>query len=198
LADADCLPMIADARAEGLPITVETCPHYLFFSAESIADGRTVFKCAPPIRDLDNRNRLWKGLADGLIDMIVSDHSPCTTDLKHMETGRFDLAWGGISSIQLGFSIIYTEATRRGFSLADVVHWMSTAPAKLIGIPQGIQVGHAAHLAIVDLDATWIVDQTQLLHRNPLTPYHGVELKGKVVETFVHGDSLGIGKGRIL
>lgn len=116
LADADCLAMIADARAEGLPITVETCPHYLFFNSESIADARTDFKCAPPIRDSENCDRLWKGLADGLIDMIVSDHSPCTIDLKQLETGRFDLAWGGISSLQLGFSIIYTEATRRGFS----------------------------------------------------------------------------------
>ncbi len=198
LSDADCLPMIADARAEGLPITVETCPHYLFFDAESIEDGRTDFKCAPPIRDADNRDRLWQGLADGLIDMIVSDHSPCTIDLKQIETGRFDLAWGGISSLQLGLSIIYTEAIRRGFSIVDVVRWMLTEPARLVGIQQGIQAKNPAHFAVVDLDAMWVVDQTQLLHRNPLTPYHGRQLKGKVVETFVHGDSTGQGKGRIL
>ena len=198
LADADSLPMIAAARRDELPITVETCPHYLFFESESIHDGRTDFKCAPPIRDADNRERLWQGLADGLIDMIVSDHSPCTIDLKQLESGRFDLAWGGISSLQLGFSIIHTEALRRGFSIDDVVRWMSVETAALVGFQQGIRVGNAAHLAVVDLESTWTVDQSQLLHRNPLTPYHGQALQGKVVEMLIHGDAGGTAKGLIL
>lgn len=197
LADADCLPLIAEAKSDGLPITVETCPHYLFFEAESIADGRTDFKCAPPIRDADNRERLWQGLADGLIDMIVSDHSPCTIDLKELKSGRFDLAWGGISSLQLGFSIVCTAAVRRGFSIMNVVRWMSSEPAALLGIPQGITKGNPAHLAIVDADARWTVDQNRLLHRNRLTPYHGVELFGEVVETLVHGTSDSNANGRI-
>ena len=130
LADAECLPMIAEARAEGLKLTVETCPHYLFFDAESIPDRQTQFKCAPPIRDTDNREGLWGGLRDGLIDMIVSDHSPCPIELKELQSGRFDLAWGGVSSLQLGLPVIWTAAQQRGFSLSDVVRWMSEAPAK--------------------------------------------------------------------
>ncbi len=198
LADADCLPMIAEARKEGLPITVETCPHYLCFDAESIDDGRTDFKCAPPIRDADNRERLWEGLRDGLIDMIVSDHSPSTTDLKQIESGRFDLAWGGISSLQLGLSVIHTEAIRRGFVIDDIVRWMSIAPAMRFGLTQGIVKGHPAHLAVFDAELEWIVDKNQLLHRNPLTPYHGRSLTGRVVETFVHGDTSDQPMGRIL
>ena len=198
LADAGCLPMIAAARAEGLKLTVETCPHYLFFTSEMISDGQTQFKCAPPIRNSENREALWDGLRDGLIDMIVSDHSPCTIDLKSLESGRFDKAWGGISSLQLGLPVVWTAAKERGLSIADVVRWMSAAPANLVNLPQGIIAGHPAHIVVFDPDQKWQVDQTRLLHRNPITPYHGSELLGVVCETFVHGKSLESGGGRLL
>ena len=150
LADAGCLPMIREAREAGLPLTVETCPHYLFFSDEQILDGATQFKCAPPIRDKTNREALWRGLSDGLIDFIVSDHSPCPIEMKRLDSGRFDEAWGGISSLQLGLPVIWTEASRRGISLDQVVRWMSTKPAELLNLPQGIAAGKPAHLFVFD------------------------------------------------
>jgi allantoinase len=187
LADADCIPMLTDARKRGLPITVETCPHYLFFDAESIVDGRTDFKCAPPIREARHREGLWQGLRDGVIDMIVSDHSPCPPELKRLDQGRFDLAWGGISSLQLGLPIIWTEASRRGFDLTDVVRWMASAPATLIDRDAGIKAGQPAHLVCFDPDSVWTVDQNKLHHKHALTPYHGVSLRGIVERTWVHG-----------
>lgn len=187
LAAADCIAMLAEARGRGLPITVETCPHYLFFGAEQIADGRTDFKCAPPIRESRHREALWQGLRDGVIDMIVSDHSPCPPAMKRIDEGRFDRAWGGISSLQLGLPIIWTEASGRGFDLADVVRWMSTQPAKLMNRPAGIVVGNPAHLFCFDPDAVWTVDQDQLHHKHALTPYHGASLRGIVRRTWVHG-----------
>jgi len=159
-------------------LTVETCPHYLFFNSESIADGHTEFKCAPPIRDSENCDRLWEGLRHGLIDIVVSDHSPCPPNMKRLDSGRFDEAWGGISSLQLGLPIVWTAAEHRGFSLSDVVDWMSVQPAQLLNLPQGIAVGNPAHLVVFDPDESWTVDQTRLLHRHPITPYHGATLKG--------------------
>lgn len=187
LADADCIAMLATARGRGLPITVETCPHYLFFTAEQIADGRTDFKCAPPIRESRHREGLWQGLRDGVIDMVVSDHSPCPPAMKRLGDRRFDLAWGGISSLQLGLPIVWTEASRRGFHLTDVVRWMSTQPAKLIRRRAGIAIGNPAHLVCFDPDATWTVDQNQLHHKHAITPYHGASLRGIVRRTWVHG-----------
>jgi len=198
LSDADCLPLIDQAKQAGLPITVETCPHYLYFAAEEIGDGRTDLKCAPPIREAENRERLWQGLASGLIDMVVSDHSPCTINLKQLDSGRFDLAWGGISSLQLGFSILWTEAHRRGFAIDDVVRWMSYEPAKLANLSHGIEIGCPAHIAIIDLQQSWTVDQSSLLHRNPVTPYHGCRLRGQVRETIVHGQRDAIVNGRLI
>jgi allantoinase len=198
LADAGCLSMIANARAEGLKLTVETCPHYLYFAAESITDGQTQYKCAPPIRDAENRELLWGGLRDGLIDMIVSDHSPCPIDLKLLECGRFDFAWGGVSSLQLGLPVIWTAAKKRGFSIGDVVRWMSIAPASLVGLPQGIVPGNAAHLVVFDPDHEWQVDQERLLHKNRLTPYHDCRLQGVVRETFIHGQNQDTPCGKLL
>jgi len=198
LADAGCLPMIREARDAGLPLTVETCPHYLFFSDGHIADGVTQFKCAPPIRDEENREGLWRGLSEGLIDFIVSDHSPCPVEMKQLDLGRFDEAWGGISSLQLGLPAVWTEAAKRGMPLEQVVRWMSVEPAKLLNLPQGIAPGSPAHLVVFDPDATWTVDQAKLLHRNPITPYHGFKLKGKVHETFVHGENDGSFHGRLI
>lgn len=129
LSSADALPQIAAAKAEGVKLTVETCPHYLVFSAEEIPDGATTHKCCPPIREESNREALWQGLVDGTIDCIVSDHSPSTAELKLLDTGDFGAAWGGISSLQLGLSLVWTEAAKRGIDLAKVVGWMSSAPA---------------------------------------------------------------------
>lgn len=187
LADAGCLSMLLAARERGLPITVETCPQYLCFAAEEIQDGRTDFKCAPPIREAEHREKLWDALGAGLIDMVVTDHSPCPPGLKAMDTGRFDQAWGGISSLQLGLSAMWAEASKRGFGLADVVKWMGTHPAGLVGLPHGIVPGQPAHLVVFDPDATWIVDGQQLQHRHPVTPYQGRALRGRVGLTLVHG-----------
>ena len=196
LADADCLPLLADAKREGLPLTVETSPHYLCFAAEEIADGATEFKCAPPIRSADNRERLWQGLRDGVIDLVASDHSPCPPTMKARDSGRFDEAWGGISSLQLGLPIMATEATRRGFALGDVVRWMSEAPGRLAGVATGLRVGAPANIVVFAADRQWDVDGAALEHRHPLTPYHGRRLHGVVQNTFLRGTLTGIPRGR--
>lgn len=190
LADAGSLPTLRDARTEGLPLTVETCPHYLTFAAEEIPDGATQFKCAPPIRDADNREGLWAGLAEGVIDFIASDHSPCPPEMKQLATGRFDQAWGGISSLQLGLPIVWTEASKRGHSLAEVVEWMCHAPARLVGCEFGIQVGAPANLALFDADESFVVRGESLHHRHPLTPYEGRNLLGAVSRVYHHGLAL--------
>lgn len=193
LADAESLPMLRAARQEGLPITVETCPHYLYFSAEEIPDGATQYKCAPPIRSEENRERLWQALAEGEIDLIATDHSPCPPEMKSLEAGRFDEAWGGISSLQLSLPIVWTEASRRGHALSDVVRWMSEAPAKLLRLPKGkskkpgICVGADANLVIFDPEATFMVKGEELEHRHPITPYEGRELRGVVKQTYLRG-----------
>ena len=128
--------MLAQARADGLRVTAETCPHYLTLTADDVADGATAFKCCPPIRDEANREALWAGLADGLVDCVVSDHSPCTVDLKHTDTGDFAAAWGGIASVQLGLPVVWTAARARGYSLVDIATWMARRPAELAGLMQ--------------------------------------------------------------
>ncbi len=198
LADAECLAMLQAARTEGLPITVETCPHYLTFAAEDIPDGATQFKCAPPIRDAANRESLWQGLAEGVIDMVVSDHSPCPPELKCIGEGRIDLAWGGISSLQLGLAAIWTEASRRGHTLANVAAWMCHAPSQLVGRDAGIRVGAPANLVLFDPQATWSVAGEQLHHRHPLTPYEGRTLCGAVHQTYIHGKPASAGEGRMI
>ena len=186
LSAADALPLIAAAKAEGLPVTVETCPHYLTFHAEQIPPGATQFKCCPPIRDEANRDRLWAGLADGLIDCVVSDHSPCP---PHLKRGGFGEAWGGIASLQLGLPAVWTEASRRGFDLADVVGWMARGPANLAGLPAkgAIAPGFDADFAVFAPDETWVVDPARLRHRHPVTPYAGTTLRGVVHETWLRG-----------
>ncbi len=198
LADADSLPLLASARQRGLPITVETCPHYLTFAAEEVADGATAYKCAPPIRDASHRERLWRGLADGLIDLIASDHSPCPPAMKLLEAGRFDQAWGGISSLQLGLPAVWTEAARRGHTLTDVARWMSTAPADLFGIEGGIRIGAPANLVVFEADRVWDVDPQVLLHRHKITPYAGRRFHGLVVRTYLHGAPAAPGRGKCL
>lgn len=186
LSTADALPALAAARAEGLGITVETCPHYLALCAEELGDD-LAGKCAPPIRDAANRERLWQGLADGIIDMVVSDHSPCPGDLKQ---GGFHAAWGGIASLELRLPVVWTEGRRRGFGVTDLARWMCTAPARLAGIASGdIAPGNRADLVIWDPDATIVVAPERLAQRHPITPYAGRSLQGRVLATIVRGGS---------
>ena len=134
LATSEALAELQAARAEGLPVTVETCPHYLHLEAETIADGATLCKCAPPIRGRENREKLWQGLRDGVIDLIATDHSPCPPDMKRLDEGNFRTAWGGISSLSVALPLVWTEAQRRGFTLSDIARWMAEAPARLAGL----------------------------------------------------------------
>ncbi|MFI5806277.1 allantoinase AllB [Streptomyces sp. NPDC051561] len=186
LSSCDALPLIAAAKREGVRISVESCPHFLTLTAEEVPDGATEFKCCPPIREAENQDVLWAGLADGTIDCIVSDHSPCTTDLK---TPDFASAWGGISSLQLGLPAIWSEARKRGHSLDDVVRWMSEAPAKLAGLEQkgAIEAGRDADFAVLAPEETFTVDPVELYHRNQVTAYAGKTLHGVVKQTWLRG-----------
>ena len=182
--------MLRKAKARGLPITVETCPHYLCLQAEDIPEGATEFKCAPPIRGSENREALWAGLKDGTIDQVVTDHSPCVPSLKLPETGDFEGAWGGIASLQLGLSSVWTEARRRGHGIQDVSRWMSEAPARLLGLGGKagvVRAGVRADLVSWRPEASFTVEAQDLLQRHPLTPYLGRELAGCVDNTWVRG-----------
>jgi allantoinase len=192
LSSADALPMIRSARRDGLPVTVEVCPHYLVFSAEEIPDGATQFKCCPPIREAANRDELWAALADGTIDCIVSDHSPGTPELKRLDLGDFGVAWGGISSLQLGLPAVWTEARRRGHQLADVVRWMAERPASQAGLLRkgAIAVGNDADFAVVAPEETMVVDPKLLHHKNAVTPYAGRTLAGRVRSTWLAGTDI--------
>ncbi|MEO6796287.1 MAG: allantoinase AllB [Candidatus Dormibacter sp.] len=190
LSSSDALPMIASARREGIQVTAETCPHYLSLSAEEIRDGATAFKCSPPIREAANRERLWGGLTDGVLDLIVSDHSPCALPMRHLESGDFGSAWGGIASLGLGLPVIWTEVRRRGGSLVDVAGWMSEAPARLAGLRHKgrIAPGFDADFCVFDPAASFTVDAGKLFHRHPATPYAGRRLQGVVRQTFLRGE----------
>jgi allantoinase len=193
LADAGALPMLRAARAEGVRITVETCPHYLTFSAEEVPDGATSFKCCPPIREASHREALWAALAAGDIDLVVSDHSPCTPELKRLDVGDFGLAWGGIAGLQVTLPVVWTGARARGLALADVVRWMSAAPAQLTGLAAkgGIAAGKDADLVAFAPEERFRV--AELHHRNPVTPYAGRELTGVVRRTWLRGQLLADG-----
>jgi len=192
LASADALPALRRARADGLRITVETCPHYLSFEAEAIADGATQYKCCPPIRGAAHRERLWQALREGDVDVVVSDHSPCTPELKRLDVGDFGLAWGGISSLQLGLPAVWTGARARGHDLVDVVRWMAEGPARLVGLERKgrLAVGADADLCVFAPDEAFVVDPARLHHRNPVTPYAGRTLDGVVRSTWLRGSRL--------
>jgi allantoinase len=192
LSSSDALPLIASARRDGVAVTAETCPHYLSFTAEEIADGATQFKCCPPIREAANRELLWSGLADGTIDCVVSDHSPCTPELKRFDTGDFGVAWGGVASLQLGLPAVWTQARRRGHELTDVVRWMAGNPAAQAGLKRKgrIAPGHDADFCVFAPDEAFVVDRTKLHHRNPVTPYHGRPLAGVVKQTWLRGEEI--------
>jgi allantoinase len=186
LAAADALPLLAAAQRDGVRVTAETCPHYLTLRAEDVPSLATEYKCCPPIRGGEHQDALWQGLRDGVITCVVSDHSPCTSDLKK---GDFATAWGGIASVQLGLPAVWTEARRRGIPLEDVVRWMSRAPADLVGLPEKgrIEVGADADLVAFAPDEMFTVDASRLHHRNPVTPYHGRTLQGVVHQTWLRG-----------
>lgn len=190
LSSASSVPILRAAKAEGLPITVETCPHYLCLEAESIPDGATFYKCAPPIRDAKNRDALWRALFDGVIDFVITDHSPCLPSLKLEERGDFEAAWGGIASLQLGLPAVWTEARRRGADLAALFRWMSAAPAKFAGLSGkkgGIAPGLDADLVVLDPDAELTVEPEQLFFRHKVSPYLGRRLLGQVRSTLLRG-----------
>ncbi|WP_053725769.1 allantoinase AllB [Streptomyces sp. WM6378] len=189
LSSSDALPLIAAAKREGVRLTVETCPHYLTLTAEEVPDGASEFKCCPPIREAANQDLLWDALADGTIDCIVTDHSPSTADLK---TADFATAWGGISGLQLSLPAIWTEARKRGYTLEDVVRWMSTSTANLVGLTQkgAIEAGRDADFAVLAPDETFTVDPAELQHRNRVTAYAGKTLHGVVKSTWLRGERI--------
>jgi allantoinase len=193
VSSAEALESVERAKAEGLPVTAETCPHYLSLDAEDIPDGATEFKCAPPIRERENRDRLWQGLAEGVCDMVVSDHSPAPPDLKQRATGDFARAWGGIASLGLALSLVWTEARRRGHSLSDVARWMSAAPARLArldGWKGAIAAGQDADFVLFDPEAEWTVESERLRQRHKLSPYAGRRLRGAVLATYLKGEKI--------
>jgi allantoinase len=190
LSSASSVPLLRAAKAEGLPITVETCPHYLCLSADSIPDGATYYKCAPPIRDSRNRELLWQALFDGTIDFVITDHSPCSPQLKLPELGDFEAAWGGIASLQLGLPAVWSEARRRGGTLEALFRWMSAAPAEFAGLSgrKGrIAAGFDADLLILDPEAEATIEPEQLFFRHKVSPYLGQTLTGKIHGTLLRG-----------
>ncbi len=194
VSSAAVLPLLRQAREDGVRVTAETCPHYLTLAAEEVPDGDTAFKCCPPIRDESNRDQLWTALANGEFIAVVSDHSPSTPDLKLLQkyggSGDFAAAWGGIASLQLGLPAIWTEARKRGHSLSDVVRWMAAGPASLVGLTGtkgAIAVGNDADLVAFDADGSFAVIAEDLHHRNPVTPYAGKTLTGAVRTTWLRG-----------
>jgi allantoinase len=188
VSSADAIDLLAAARAEGLAVTSETCPHYLALVAEEVPAGATEFKCCPPIRERANADRLWAGLA-GVIDCVVSDHSPCPPELKLTGTGDFAKAWGGIASLQLSLPVVWTHARERGYQLTDLARWMAARPAELAGLTgKGrIAVGCDADLVAFAPDASFVVEPGALEHRHKLTPYAGRRMTGVVRRTWLAG-----------
>lgn len=209
LASAGAVEMIRRARRQGVRVSVETCPHYLAFDASEVPDGATAFKCAPPIRNRVNRDRLWDALHAGEIDLIATDHSPSPPALKCLDSGDFLRAWGGIASLQIGLAAVWTDARDRGHTLDQIARWMCAAPARLAGLERrkgSIAPGGDADLVIFDPDGSFEVDAAALFHRHPLTPYHGRRLDGIVLETWLRGTRIyrrdegptGAPRGRLL
>ncbi len=203
LSAAGAVPALRAARSAGVDVSVETCPHYLHFEAGSIPDGATELKCCPPIRDGANRDALWAALRSGDIDMVVSDHSPCTAELKRLDTGDFAEAWGGVASLQLGLPVVWTTARERGVPLAEVVGWMAAAPARRVGLTgKGeIAVGADADFCVFAPDERWVVDPARLHHKNPVSAYAGRTLTGTVRRTWLRGRPIDLAadpRGRLL
>jgi allantoinase len=190
LSASAALPELRAARSDGLPVTIETCPHYLHFIAETIPNGATLFKCAPPIRSRKNCDQLWQGLRDGTIDLVATDHSPCPPEMKRLAEGNFRTAWGGIPSISIALPVMYTEATKRGFALTDIARWMSEAPAKLSGCQSRkgrLAAGCDADFVVFEPESEFVVTADRLHYRHPVSPYLGEKLRGVVKATYLRG-----------
>jgi allantoinase len=190
LSASAALPDLRAARSENLPVTVETCPHYLHLDAETIPEGATLFKCAPPIRGHENREQLWQALRDGTIDLVATDHSPCPPEMKRLAEGNFRTAWGGIASLSVALPLMHTEATNRGFSLTDLARWMAQAPAKLAGCHARkgrLAAGYDADFVVFDTEREFIVTEDCLHYRYPISPYLGEKLRGVVQATYLRG-----------
>ena len=190
LSASKALPELRAARSEGLPVTVETCPHYLHLTAETIPRGATVFKCAPPIRSRENCEQLWQGLRDRTIDLVATDHSPCPPEMKRTNEGNFRSAWGGIASLSVALAVLYTEARERRFALTDIARWMSEAPAHLAGCHKRkgrIAAGYDADFVVFDTESEFTVSAKRLYYRHPISPYLGEKLRGVVKATYLRG-----------
>jgi allantoinase len=190
LSASTALPDLRAARSEGLPVSVETCPHYLHLTAETIPDGATLFKCAPPIRGRENLEQLWQALRDGTINLVATDHSPCPPEMKRLAEGNFRTAWGGIASLSIALPLMHTEATKRGFSLTDLARWMAQAPAKLAGCHSRkgrLAPGYDADFVVFDPEREFIVTEDRLHYRHPVSPYLGEKLRGLVQATYLRG-----------
>jgi allantoinase len=181
---------LREARSEGLPVSVETCPHYLHLAAETIPRGSTLHKCAPPIRNRENCEQLWQALRDGTIDLVATDHSPCPPEMKRLEEGNFRSAWGGIASLSVALPIMYTEACARGFALGDIARWMAEGPAKLAGCDSRkgqLATGYDADFVVFDTESEFRLTEERLYYRHPLSPYLGEKLRGVVKATYLRG-----------
>jgi allantoinase len=190
LSSSQALPELRAARDEGLGVSVETCPHYLHMCAETIANGATLSKCAPPIRSRENCERLWQGLREGTIDLVVTDHSPCPPALKRLAESNFRTAWGGIASLSVALPLMWTEASRRGFTVLDLARWMASAPARLAGCDTRkgrIAAGYDADFVVFDPDREFTVTEDRLHYRHPVSPYMGETLRGVVKGTYQRG-----------
>lgn len=190
VSSAQCLPLIRSAKQEGLPLTAETCPQYLVFSAEEIPDGDTRYKCAPPIRSRKNNATLWEALSDGTLDFVASDHSPAPPEIKEFESGNLQKAWGGISGLQFGLPLLWTFGQQKGWDIPMLARILAENPARLPGLENSkgkIANGFDADLCIWDPGASWTISPENTYHRHKLTPYQGMEVKGKVLGTIVNG-----------
>ena len=187
---------LARARRDGVAVTAETCPHYLALAAQDVPDGATEFKCCPPVRERANADLLWQALADGIIDCVVSDHSPCPPALKRRDLGDFAVAWGGISSLQITLPVVWTSARARGFALDDVARWMAARPAQVAGLAGKGQIaaGFDADLVAFAPSERFLVEPGMIRHRHPLTPYAGQWLDGVVRRTWLRGGPPGAGR----
>jgi allantoinase len=193
LATSQALDMLRKAKSDGLPVSVETCPHYLHFSSDNISDGQTLFKCAPPIRTRQNREQLWHGLQEGVIDLVATDHSPCPPEMKRLAERSFRTAWGGIASLSLALPVMWTEAATRGFTLADIARWMAQGPARLAGCHSCkgcIAKNYDADFVVFEPEAEFIVTEEHLPYRHRISPYLGERLRGMVRATYLRGNCI--------
>ena len=191
LATSQALEMLRAAKAEGLPVSVESCPHYLHFSSDKIADGQTLLKCAPPIRSRENCEKLWQGLQEGVIDLVATDHSPCPPEMKRLSERDFRTAWGGIASLSLALPVMWTEASTRGLTLADIARWMAEGPARLAGCDSRkgrIAKNFDADFVVFDLESEFVATEERLYYRHRVSPYLGEKLRGVVKATYLRGN----------